>query len=66
MDAKDAGLGPVDATVTCEGVNVPLRYEKQLDLHRFAFVARSPFDHVINVFFNKVPVPGIFVQAHYI
>lgn len=59
VDAGDAGEGNLEITISAKGHNIPTQVHPQGNA-RFAvsFVPAEPCEHVINVSFNKMPVPG--------
>ena len=59
VDTSQAGMGTLEAAVTCGGASVPVRQAPAgQDKCRFTFVAKSPVDHIIELTFNGDPVPG--------
>lgn len=59
VDAGEAGEGNLEITISAKGHNIPTQVHPQGNA-RFAvsFVPAEPCEHVINVSFNKMPVPG--------
>lgn len=59
VDAGDAGEGNLEITISAKGHNIPTQVHPQGNA-KFAvsFVPAEPCEHVINVSFNKQPVPG--------
>lgn len=59
VDASKAGEGNLEITISARGRNIPTQVHPQGSA-RFAvsFVPLEAIDHVINITFNKEPVPG--------
>ncbi|XP_053675765.1 filamin-A [Anopheles nili] len=59
VDAGDAGEGNLEITISAKGHNIPTQVHPQGNA-KFAvsFVPAEPCEHVINVSFNKMLVPG--------
>lgn len=59
VDAGEAGEGNLEITISAKGLNIPTQVHPQGNA-RFSvsFVPAEPCEHVINVSFNKMPVPG--------
>lgn len=59
VDASQAGEGNLEIAVSSQGQHVPTEVHP-LGSAKFSvsFVPEEPFDHIINVSFNKEPVPG--------
>jgi filamin len=59
VDAGDAGEGNLEITISAKGHNIPTQVHPQGNA-KFAvsFVPAEPCEHIINVSFNKMPVPG--------
>ena len=64
VDASKAGEGNLEIVVSNQGQHVPTEVDP-LGSAKFSvsFVPEEPFDHIINVSFNKEPVPGIVILA---
>lgn len=59
VDANQAGEGNLEITVSTQGQTVPTEVHP-LGGARFAvtFIPEETFDHIINISFNREPVPG--------
>ncbi|XP_040156643.1 filamin-B isoform X3 [Anopheles arabiensis] len=59
VDAGDAGEGNLEITISAKGHNIPTQVHPQGNA-KFAvsFVPAEPCEHIINVSFNKMLVPG--------
>ncbi|CRL07142.1 CLUMA_CG020137, isoform A [Clunio marinus] len=59
VDAGEAGEGNLEITISAKGHNIPTQVHPQGNA-KFAvsFVPAEACEHVINVSFNKMPVPG--------
>ncbi|XP_037903805.1 filamin-B isoform X3 [Hermetia illucens] len=59
VDAGDAGEGNLEITIAAKGHNIPTQVHPQGNA-RFSvsFVPAEACEHIINVSFNKMPVPG--------
>lgn len=59
VDAGDAGEGNLEITISAKGHNIPTQVHPQGNA-KFAvsFVPAEACEHIINVSFNKMPVPG--------
>jgi filamin len=59
VDAGDAGEGNLEITISAKGHNIPTHVNPKGNA-KFAvsFVPAEVCDHIINVSFNKMPVPG--------
>lgn len=59
VDAGEAGEGNLEITISAKGHNIPTQVHPQGNA-KFAvsFVPAESCEHIINVSFNKMPVPG--------
>ncbi|GAB0098238.1 filamin-C isoform X1 [Sergentomyia squamirostris] len=59
VDAGEAGEGNLEITISAKGHNIPTQVHPQGNA-RFAvsFIPAEACEHIINVSFNKMPVPG--------
>ncbi|KAJ6643067.1 Filamin-B, partial [Pseudolycoriella hygida] len=59
VDAGESGEGNLEITISAKGHNIPTQVHPQGNA-KFAvsFVPAEPCEHIINVSFNKMPVPG--------
>ncbi|XP_055380209.1 filamin-A isoform X2 [Condylostylus longicornis] len=64
VDAGDAGEGNLEITISAKGHNIPTQVHPQGNA-RFSvsFVPNEPCEHIINVSFNKMPVPGCPIEV---